>query len=247
MSFESDIYGKRTLDFVQGLQRLTTYEEICGYIMKELDQFGFKHLTSFSIPRAGECFKDCIWFNNRPPSYIERYSEQNYVLKDPVVTELRQNLNPYSWSDIRQKRELKKAEANIIDEAREWGSCDGMMIPIVAGSGAMSCFCPCGLEPDLSPRARAALEVIAIYSNVALQRALMQENRETIAHTPLTPREREIMQWVAVGKTDDEIGDILSIGTTTVTQHVENAKRKLDALRRTYAVVQAIRFGEISI
>ena len=42
-------------------------------------------------------------------------------------------------------------------------------------------------------------------------------------------------------------GQILSIATATVTQHVENAKRKLDALRRTYAVVQAIRLGEISV
>ena len=63
----------------------------------------------------------------------------------------------------------------------------------------------------------------------------------------LTPREREIMQWVASGKTDDEIGDILSIGATTVTSHVENAKQKLDAFRRTYAVVQALRFGEITL
>jgi len=247
MSFESDVYGKRTLDFIQGLQRLTTYDEICRYVVKELEQFGFNYLTSFSIPRVGESFKDCIWFNNRPPSYIERYSEQNYVLKDPVVTELRKNLNPYSWSDVRRTRDLKKAEVNIIDEAREWGSCDGMMVPIVTASGTVSCFCPCGLEPDLSPRARLALEVIAIYSNAALRRALLQRSRENISHTPLTPREREILQWVAAGKTDDEIGEILSIGTTTVTQHVENAKHKLDAMRRTYAVVQAIRLGEISI
>jgi LuxR family quorum sensing-dependent transcriptional regulator len=80
-----------------------------------------------------------------------------------------------------------------------------------------------------------------------LRRSLIQSQREDAVHTPLTPREREIMQWVAVGKTDDEIADILSIGTTTVTSHVENAKQKLDAFRRTYAVVQAIRFGEITL
>jgi LuxR family quorum sensing-dependent transcriptional regulator len=75
----------------------------------------------------------------------------------------------------------------------------------------------------------------------------MQKQREEVVHTPLTPREREIMQWVASGKTDDEIAEILSIGTTTVTSHVENAKQKLDTFRRTYAVVQAIRLGEISL
>jgi LuxR family quorum sensing-dependent transcriptional regulator len=247
MSFMGDEYSKRILDFVQRLQQLKTYEDISRQIMIELEWFGFKHFTSFSIPGPGLTFKDCMWFNNRPPDYIERYSEQNYVLKDPIVTELRRNLNPYSWSDVRKNRPLKKSERNIIDEARDWGSRDGMMFPIVTGSGSISCFCPCGLEPDLSERARAALEIIAIYSHHALKRAALQGARKEIAHTPLTHREREILQWVAIGKTDDEIGEILAIATTTVTAHVENAKRKLDVMRRTYAVVQAIRLGEIAI
>jgi DNA-binding CsgD family transcriptional regulator len=55
------------------------------------------------------------------------------------------------------------------------------------------------------------------------------------------------MRWVAAGKTDDEIGEILTISRETVTTHVENAKIKLNATRRTYAVVQALRFGEISL
>jgi hypothetical protein len=54
VSFKSDEYGKRALDFVQGIQGLTAYEDICRHIMKELEWYGFKHLTSFSIPRAGE-------------------------------------------------------------------------------------------------------------------------------------------------------------------------------------------------
>jgi len=173
--------------------------------------------------------------------------ERPEPLRDPVIAELRRNLNPYSWSDIREKRDLKKAEKIIMDEARDFGARDGFTIPIVTLSGSVSLFCPCGLEPDLSERARAALEIIGIYSHHALKRALVQKQREDAARPSLTPREREIMQWVAVGKTDEEIADILSISTTTVTSHVENAKQKLDAFRRTYAVVQAIRFGEISL
>lgn len=75
----------------------------------------------------------------------------------------------------------------------------------------------------------------------------ISESTGTETHTRLTPREREILQWVAIGKTDEEIADILSISTMTVTSHVENAKQKLDAFRRTYAVVQAIRRGEIDL
>jgi LuxR family quorum sensing-dependent transcriptional regulator len=185
--------------------------------------------------------------NTRPREYIERYIEKNYVVRDPVVTELRRTVNPYSWSDVRARRDLSKSEKAILDEGREFAARDGLTIPIVSLSGSMSLFCPCGLEPNLSERARAALEIIGIYADQALKRAILQGHREEPAHTPLTPREREIMQWVATGKTDDEIGDILSIGATTVTSHVENAKQKLDAFRRTYAVVQALRFGEITL
>jgi LuxR family quorum sensing-dependent transcriptional regulator len=55
------------------------------------------------------------------------------------------------------------------------------------------------------------------------------------------------MRWVAAGKSDAEIAEILSISPGTVTLHVERAKRKLDAFRRTFAVVKAVRCGEITL
>jgi LuxR family quorum sensing-dependent transcriptional regulator len=244
---QGDAYGKRTLDFVEQLQRLEKYADIRRHVLIEMEWYGFRCLTSFSVPGAGETLKDCLWLNTRPQEYIDRYSEKNYVLHDPIVTELRTNLRPYSWSDVRKNRNLKKHEATIIDEAREWDARDGLMVPIVTSSGSVSGFCPCGYEPDISPRARAAIEIVAIYSHHALRRASLQAQRKDVTHTPLTPREREIMQWVAVGKSDDEIATLLSIGATTVTRHVENAKRKLDAMRRPYAVAQALRLGEISL
>jgi len=244
---DGDEYSKRTLDFVQRLQQLTDYDEICALIMKELEWFGFSCVTSFSLPGPGTQLKDGILLNNRPEEYVERYAEKNYVIHDPVVKELRTNINPYSWGDIRDGRDLKKSERAIIDEARDFGARDGFIVPIVSRSGSVSLFCPCGLEPDLSPRARAAVEIIGIYSHHALARAVVHTQRKEVVHTPLTPREREIMQWVAMGKTDDEIAEILSIGTSTVTSHVEHAKQKLDTFRRTYAVVQAIRLGEINL
>jgi len=247
VSFEADEYGKRTLDFVQQLQRLTNYDDICRHIIKELEWFGFSCVTSWSLPGPGCRADEGIVLNTRPQEYIERYVEKNYVGRDPLILELRKTVHPYSWTDVRERRDLTKSEKTILDEAREFRALDGFIIPIVTQSGSISVFSPCGEQPNLSQRARAALEIIGIYGHQALKRALVHSQREDVAHTPLTPREREIMQWVAMGKTDDEIGDILSIGATTVTSHVENAKQKLDAFRRTYAVVQAIRFGEITL
>jgi len=247
MNIENDVYGKRTLDFVERLQKLAKYEEICVEIQKELEWFGLTCVTAWSMPGPGRPPDEGMVLNTRPKEYIEHYKNQNYLVRDPMVTELRNSLNPFTWDEVQSRRKLSRAEQKIIDEGREFGMRDGLIIPIVTMSGSLSVFSPCGPDPDLTQRARSALEIIGIYSQQALKRALVREQRDDAAHTPLTPREREIMQWVAVGKSDDEIGEILNIGATTVTSHVENAKKKLDAFRRTYAVVQAIRFGEISL
>ncbi len=244
---QSDEYSKRTLDFVERLQKLSSYDDISNLIMKELEWYGFRCVTVFTIPTAGKTLKDCLWMNNRPQDYIDHYSENNYILRDPIVTEFRRTIRPYSWGDVRKFRELDKSERKIIDDATEWGARDGFMVPIVTHSGSISGFCPCGSEPNLSPRARAALELIAIYSHHALKRALIETRRNEPAHIPLSPREREVMQWVAAGKTDDEIGEILHISETTVKTHFGRAALKMNAVRRAYAVVQAIRLGEISI
>lgn len=242
-----DVYAKRTLDFVARLQQLTRYDDICRHIVQEMEWFGFSCVSDWSVPRAGVRLRDSIWLNNRPAQYVERYAEQNYVLRDPLVRELRYSLHPFSWDDLRARRKLSKVENAILDEGREFGARNGFIVPIVTLSGSSSIFAPCGLDPDLSQRARSAIEIMGIYSHHALQRALMEQKRHEATRAPLTRREREIMQWVAAGKTDDEIGRILAISTATVHEHIESSKRKLDAFRRTYAVVQAIRFGEISI
>ncbi len=96
-------------------------------------------------------------FNNRPQEYIDRYKEKNYLVRDPLVTELRTSVQPYSWNDVRKRRKLSRAEASIMDEGRDFGVKDGIIIPIVTLSGSLSVFSPAGSSPDLSQRARSAL------------------------------------------------------------------------------------------
>lgn len=57
----------------------------------------------------------------------------------------------------------------------------------------------------------------------------------------LTDREREILAWIAEGKSDASIGQILCISSKTVNYHVENAKRKFAVATRIQAVIAAIR------
>lgn len=59
----------------------------------------------------------------------------------------------------------------------------------------------------------------------------------------LSQRELEIIQWVCLGKTNQEIGIILDISFFTVKNHLQRIFRKLDVLNRTQAVAKCERLG----
>ncbi len=52
---------------------------------------------------------------------------------------------------------------------------------------------------------------------------------------PLTPRECEVLGWVADGKTNQEIGEILQASPRTIQKHLENIFPKLGVDNRTAA------------
>jgi DNA-binding CsgD family transcriptional regulator len=62
----------------------------------------------------------------------------------------------------------------------------------------------------------------------------------------LTRREREVLTWIARGKTAWEIGGILEIAKRTVDEHTHSSMRKLGAANRTQAVAIALRSRTIA-
>ncbi|MBK5947935.1 hypothetical protein CH339_15670 [Rhodobium orientis] len=63
----------------------------------------------------------------------------------------------------------------------------------------------------------------------------------------LSPRERRVVELTAFGKTASEIAEMLQISHRTVHAHLQNASGKLDARNKTQTVVEAIRYGQISL
>ncbi|HRW05784.1 MAG TPA: response regulator transcription factor [Caldilineaceae bacterium] len=59
----------------------------------------------------------------------------------------------------------------------------------------------------------------------------------------LTPREQEVLQLVAAGKTNQEIARTLQISESTVEKHVGAIMTKLQVSSRVEAAVQAVRKG----
>jgi DNA-binding NarL/FixJ family response regulator len=65
-------------------------------------------------------------------------------------------------------------------------------------------------------------------------------------YQPLTPREIEVLELLAQGKTNREIAEDFVVSVGTVKNHVEHLISKLEVSDRTEAVVKALRLGIIS-
>jgi DNA-binding CsgD family transcriptional regulator len=62
-----------------------------------------------------------------------------------------------------------------------------------------------------------------------------------------TPREREVLDLLSEGATDDQIAAMLELSPATVQSHVRSAKSKLGARTRAQAVAMALQRGLIGL
>ncbi len=67
------------------------------------------------------------------------------------------------------------------------------------------------------------------------------ESSTRIAGAQLTPREAEVLSWLAKGKTNRDIGDILGMSPRTVNKHLEHVYEKLGVETRAAAAALAMR------
>jgi DNA-binding NarL/FixJ family response regulator len=74
----------------------------------------------------------------------------------------------------------------------------------------------------------------------ARQTKLAFDSAKPLEKLGLTPKESEVLLWIAQGKTNAEIGLILESATATVKKHVERVLEKLEAENRQSAALLAI-------
>ena len=67
-----------------------------------------------------------------------------------------------------------------------------------------------------------------------------KRNAGPLRSLDLTPRETEVLTWVAQGKTNYEIGVILTAATRTICKHVQRILFKLNVENRTAAAAIAL-------
>ena len=105
------------------------------------------------------------------------------------------------------------------------------------------------VEPLILRRADQCLAMRLIADHGRGKHLILMD--ETTMNTPpdlvlglgLTPREAEVLAWVAQGKTNRETGTILAMSTRTVQKHLEHVFDKLGVESRTGAILKAWQAG----
>jgi NarL family two-component system response regulator LiaR len=82
----------------------------------------------------------------------------------------------------------------------------------------------------------------------AVANVVMQELMRIGKHgSDLTEREQEVLRQLALGRTNHEIAEVLTVSDQTVKTHVGNILTKLQLAHRTQAVIYALKKGLISL
>jgi DNA-binding CsgD family transcriptional regulator len=108
-----------------------------------------------------------------------------------------------------------------------------MALPVYVRDGLLVSFVLNRSRRDFSDRERALLEL--------LRPQLEKMYRKTTSLSRLTPREAEVLRWVAAGKSDAQIGAILGASPRTVQKHLQRVYEKLGVEGRTAAAMRLVR------
>jgi LuxR family quorum sensing-dependent transcriptional regulator len=181
------------------------------------------------------------WGGTMPESFHRLYARRKHLSRDPGIARVNRQTASFRWSDV--YAEADQSGLQVLKDLQDFGMIDGLAVPIHLPNGSVHIVTIATAEYELSPRDERALHMASLYLHTR-----MTALRAPAAPPParsLTPRERECLQWVAAGKTDWEISQILSISEQTVHGYVQNAMTKLGARTRAQAVALALLSAQI--
>ena len=96
---------------------------------------------------------------------------------------------------------------------------------------------------SLTKHVLTELQSVAVHIHDSVMRSDVVSR--ALRYPALSTREREILKWVAAGKSQQDIGDILGISHRTVEVHLRSGREKLYALSTPQAIGRAIGLGLI--
>jgi DNA-binding NarL/FixJ family response regulator len=119
---------------------------------------------------------------------------------------------------------------------------DPEVVRACTGAGAKGFVLKSAPAEELLRAVRTVAAGDSYVDQTALEPLPAESNNE---RSLLSKREREVLQLLANGRTNDETAQEVGLSPATVRTYVENAMHKLKADSRTHAVAVAVRLGLI--
>jgi len=180
-----------------------------------------------------------------PDAWKQRYMRKRFHLIDPTIRLAKRSIAPVDWSRLQDI----DGQSRVFKEAREFGiSGHGITIPVRGPYGDIGMLsftrnCSRNEWEKIVAKSIGSLQAAAVYMHDHVMSSETLSDALRFPH--LSEREQEVLQWIAAGKSQYDIADILSISNRTVEVHLRSARTKLFALTSAQAVGRAIALGLI--
>lgn len=216
-------------------------------LVRYFDQSGIRAISYLHFGRTGTTALTQMWgrLPGFPDDLIERYEGGLWEI-DPVRAEAAVQPAPFRWSQIDALRKLSPEEAAFEAEVRQYRAGDGLVVPVFGPAGRNGFVAFALREPDkeVPPDLLIEYRVVCQYFH---QRYCELVPLGEGAAAVLSNREQDVLHWVARGKSNSVIADILGVSANTVDTHLRRIYHKLQVSDRVSAVLAGLGHGLITL
>lgn len=230
-------------DFRRRAAACHTREELRALIAEVAKDAGFDFIAILHSTSLLRATAKLIRYDNYPQGWGRRLVGRGEIIVDPILAIARRRQSGFLWTDALVAAQLTSTQKAILDEASKNGIRQGYTVPAnVPGEpeGSIS-FATRSTRPISRERQRIIDEI---------GRVAFEEKRRILGYgrddgPAMSPRERQVITWIARGKADVDIAVLIGCGLETVRTYVKSAMRKLGVFTRAQMVEAALRMGII--
>lgn len=241
--------GDEMLDYLERLLATEDIRETWALHCARMAGFGFDRMlygfTRFRTAKGYSNLDDTLVLSNHEAAYLDEFISSGMFSEAPMVKWATENVGACLWRGVAERAaagELSEGERRVPEFNLRFGVLAGVSIAF----------------PDTSSRAKGAIGLCA-------RRGLTQDDVDAIweehgrellvlnsvlhlkisampfstTRRQLTPRQREVLEWVGDGKTAADIALIMGLTVATVEKHLRLAREALEVETTAQAVLKA--------
>lgn len=179
-----------------------------------------------------------------PDGWTCRYIEKRLYKVDPIPALARSHPAPFLWSRVGDLARLSTEEKAYLSDMAEAGVGEGLAIH-VHGPAMRNAYVGLGFETEPATVPAAQVTEFQCVAQMGHLRFCELHPEPGAQRFDLAPREREVLHWMARGKSNAAIASILGLSPHTVDTLVRRLFDKLGVTDRTTAALRGVGAGLI--